>query len=604
MRRVVVFPIVISLSIGVFSQTTDNVPQEVPELNELFDHLNENGYADENLKLGFIYSTGIGLKRPDPGRGLLHYTFSALSGNPLAQMAVAYRTHSGINVAEDCDAALAWYRRAARQVADKFKLIGSPAVQRIRLPDEAENVASGSSTLLDTNVFSYYKYLAETGDIQAKLALAQLYLTGGKGVPMDLKEAARYFTIAAEAGNAQAYAYLGRMYLEGTPATPQNNQTALNYFEKAAEKGNMIAQSGLGLMLLNGWGVTPNPNMAMKMFTLAADQASSDGQFHVAQMYYYGIAVEQNYKIAIKYFQLASQNGHVLALYNLAHMHAAGIGVTRSCSLATELLKNVAERGRWAELFLDAFAKYQAKEIDEAAIRYLFLAELGYEVAQTNFAFILDQDEGGRRLFPADQIHRRALMYWQRSANQEYAFSRVKLGDYSYYGFGTDVDFVAAANHYKIAANGHQNAQAFFNLAYMHEQGLGVTRDLHLAKRFYDLAAETATEAFFPVALALIKLRLLFFYDYFVESPISYLPSLKFLDDTLGPHWDLYAMSAFIGVIVLVVFNYFTNYYQADQNRRNPTYRIPTQNLNPQRRVENPTANAAQNNEQRIPPVQ
>ena len=49
-----------------------------------------------------------------------------------------------------------------------------------------------------------------------QLALAQLYLTGGKGVPMDLHEAARYFTIAAEAGNAQAFAYLGRMYLEAS----------------------------------------------------------------------------------------------------------------------------------------------------------------------------------------------------------------------------------------------------------------------------------------------------------------------------------------------------------------------------------------------------
>jgi SEL1 protein len=99
-----------------------------------------------------------------------------------------------------------------------------------------ESSSSGSGTLLDTNVFSYYKYLAETGDVQAKLALAQLYLTGGKGVPMDLHEAAKYFTVAAEAGNSQAYAFLGRMYLEGTPATPQNNQTALTYFEKAAEK--------------------------------------------------------------------------------------------------------------------------------------------------------------------------------------------------------------------------------------------------------------------------------------------------------------------------------------------------------------------------------
>jgi TPR repeat protein len=33
--------------------------------------------------------------------------------------------------------------------------------------------------------------------------LAQLYLTGGKGVPMDLEAAAKYFRIAADAGNAQ-----------------------------------------------------------------------------------------------------------------------------------------------------------------------------------------------------------------------------------------------------------------------------------------------------------------------------------------------------------------------------------------------------------------
>jgi SEL1 protein len=165
---------------------------------------------------------------------------------------------------------------------------------------------------------------------------------------------------------------------------------------------------------------------------------------------YHGIATEKNYKLAMKYFQLASQSGHILALYNLAYMHASGIGVTRSCSLATEMLKNVAERGRWAERFMDAFTKYQAGGMEEAAIRYLFLAELGYEVAQTNFAFIMDQSEGAQLLFSSDQTYRRALIYWQRAANQEYPLARIKLGDYSYYGLGTPIDFVASANHYKV----------------------------------------------------------------------------------------------------------------------------------------------------------
>ena len=118
----------------------------------------------------------------------------------------------------------------------------------------------------------------------------------------------------------------------------------------------------------------------------------------------------------------------------------------------------------------------QAKATDEAAIRYLFLAEVGYEAAQTNFAYILDERESNLQLFNGEQTYRRALMYWQRSADQEYPLARVKLGDYSYYGLGTDIDYMAAANHYKLAANSYQNAQALFNLAYMHEQGLGVTR--------------------------------------------------------------------------------------------------------------------------------
>lgn len=69
---------------------------------------------------------------------------------------------------------------------------------------------------------------------------------------------------------------------------------------------------------------------------------------------------------------------------------------------------------------------------------------------QTNFAFIMDQSEGNQQLFAADQTYRRALIYWQRAANQEYPLARIKLGDYNYYGLGTDINFIMAASHYKV----------------------------------------------------------------------------------------------------------------------------------------------------------
>lgn len=61
-----------------------------------------------------------------------------------------------------------------------------------------------------------------------------------------------------------------------------------------------------------------------------------------------------------------------------------------------------------------------------------------------------------------------------------------------------------------MASDQHHNAQAMFNLGYMHEQGLGMQKDWHLAKRCYDLAAETSVDAKVPVALALLKLSLMF----------------------------------------------------------------------------------------------
>ena len=145
---------------------------------------------------------------------------------------------------------------------------------------------------------------------------------------------------------------------------------------------------------------------------------------------------------------------------------------------------------------------------DRALGKYLILAELGYEVAQSNVAFILDRKES--ELFDEQEMWKRALVYWTRSAAQGYSAARVRLGDYYYYGWGTDRDFETAALHYRIASDQQNNAQAMFNLGYMHELGHGMRQDIHLAKRFYDMAAETSADAKVPVALALAKLGFVF----------------------------------------------------------------------------------------------
>lgn len=52
--------------------------------------------------------------------------------------------------------------------------------------------------------------------------------------------------------------------------------------------------------------------------------------------------------------------------------------------------------------------------------------------------------------------------------------ARVKVGDYHYYGYGTEIDYETAAYHYRLASEQQHSAQAMFNLGYMHERGLGM----------------------------------------------------------------------------------------------------------------------------------
>lgn len=55
-----------------------------------------------------------------------------------------------------------------------------------------------------------------------------------------------------------------------------------------------------------------------------------------------------------------------------------------------------------------------------------------------------------------------------------------------------------------------------------------MNQDIHLAKRFYDMAAETSSEAEVPVALAMMKLAILFGVQYFREVVFMFISSLMF----------------------------------------------------------------------------
>ena len=107
---------------------------------------------------------------------------------------------------------------------------------------------------------------------------------------------------------------------------------------------------------------------------------------------------------------------------------------------------------------------------------------------------------------------------------------------------------------YRIASEQQNNAQAMFNLGYMHELGHGIPKDIHLAKRFYDMAAETSTDAKVPVAIALAKLGIGFAlsnWPYTVQSfKITISPDIY---AKLELYWDIYLLTVLVGLLGLVL---------------------------------------------------
>lgn len=184
----------------------------------------------------------------------------------------------------------------------------------------------------------------------------------------------------------------------------QNYDLALKYFQKAAEQGLVDGQLQLGTMYYSECCCKAHGALTAFCYSVSFSPHRSGG-----------IGVKRDYKQALKFFNLASQAGHVLAFYYLAQMHATGTGVMRSCHTAVEvrllgdlqsvfviancpcppqqLFKNVCERGRWSERLMTAYGSFREAETDAALVQYLLLAEQGYEVAQSNVAFILDQSK-------------------------------------------------------------------------------------------------------------------------------------------------------------------------------------------------------------------
>ena len=158
-----------------------------------FRPLAEQGLAEAQVNLGFMYAKGQGVPQDDV-EAVTWYRKAAEQGHAAAQFSLGYMYANGEGVPQNEVEAVRWYRKAAKQ-----------------------------------------------GLAAAQFSLGYMY-ANGEGVPQNEVEAVRWYRRAAEQGHAAAQFNLGYMYNEGRGVL-QDDGEAYAWLNIAVAQGSLLAET-------------------------------------------------------------------------------------------------------------------------------------------------------------------------------------------------------------------------------------------------------------------------------------------------------------------------------------------------------------------------
>lgn len=528
----------------------DGVSRDINLAISLIQNASASGNSDGQALLGFLHASGLALPQVavDKGMALLLWTLAAEGGSDLARMALAFRHFYGVDLEEDCQKAALYYVQVAEGVVRAAMNVSHPPSSFLNsgrdykldlaaneiLPPRPFKISFGERAKLEESevrrgitelreIVEYNQHAADQGEPKAQLIIGTLIYYGDIDLPRDFNRAREYFLNAAKGGRADAHAYVGYIDLMAG-----RYASAIKYMKKAVDMNERLGMNGMGYVYLRGIGVERNAEIAADYFKSAAELQHPAARYNLAVLYAYGVGVPQSSEIAYELLMEASREDHLLSSYKLGLMLLKGTSpAERNCQKATMFLKRVAEQGMWNKVLYHALRAYERRSYRDALLRYLLAGHCGLDVAQFNAAFMFEHGSVDNGYFNggwpfgsvgwsgwnearegSDESRREtridlALDLYQYSAAQGSIDAMVRLGDLA---FAEKRDYKRAAAAYEKAVKG-RNAEAMFNLGWMHMRGFGMNSDKHMAKRYFDLAIDTEKDAYIPASIALFLMR-------------------------------------------------------------------------------------------------
>lgn len=541
-------------------------PNFEPDYHRCSRYLEGCGEPECQFLSGIFHEYALGGRSRSMAHALAYYAVAAEHRNTGASLALAWQNSFGTALAHSCVHARDYYFPVATEMAAKLeseRITNFPKLAKLSY-DKSEKGQQQSTQ----DVIDFYHYNADASDAASLLFLGQVYYLGIGGIERNFEEARRYFEQALSLSSNSAEGYLGQMdfYGEALPGNKPDYRRAFHRFRRAAKEKSATGLNGMGLLYWKGIEVVRDLDEAIRYFKQAAEQRHPEASYNLGKVLLEVDPSGNDDKIFSAFIE-ALRGGYVLAGFELAKMNMAE---ERTCGLARLLLQSMLEKHPSLVLHDEAVDLFKAGRWGPAFSRFLYVAAQGFESARFNAAFVLERMARHER--DPIPLRERALILWSLAADQGDVAAILKTGDYFYHGWGVPggapTPTTAAAYYHK--AMERKSGQAAFSLAYLHQHGLGVVRDYHMAKKYYEQAIilakeESQPEAWLPVALALRYLSL-------ARSMHGLRRRLRDL-----PRWSITLAATIIFGTTIVLFMFFNHNINMGMRRRRVEARAPHQ---------------------------
>ena len=288
----------------------------------------EQGYTDVCWYLSGAYINGWGIKNEKEGYKLIK--IAAENGDAKAQeklCEIYFRGNSYIEKSYKLCAE--WGEKALKQGKDgiTFEVAYSSAEigleERakelyLKLADKNNGAAMNNYACLLTDEVlktEWFRKAADAGDDYGYWNLGKQYKYG-KGVEVNLEEAARLFIIAAEKGQKSAMLDLANMYKNGE-GLEQNGEEAKKWYEQVLEAGETNALLYLGDLYIDGIAFPKDIDKSVHYYKIAAEKGLVRGFLELGKICEYEI---NDIHKSIYWYRKAAEKGSFEAKDNLKRL--------------------------------------------------------------------------------------------------------------------------------------------------------------------------------------------------------------------------------------------------------------------------------------------